>query len=180
MAGQPEADGPIVENYVVTCIDVLGQRERLKEFPTLILNPAADDIDRVNEAVKDTYRRVHAVRTLLHDQLKEPDTRGIDSDWFRSLSPEDAEEFHRMRDCHIECQQFSDTTLFYAPLRNSRGALSLVPVVRMLWACAMSMLINLGRNIAIRGAIDIGAPLVGSSSGYMVRHTTVPTILKAA
>ncbi len=163
MMGQPKPDGPIVENYIVACIDVLGQRERLGAFPTLILNPATSDIDRVNKAVKDTYARVHAVRTLLRNHLEEPDARVIDSDWHKSLSPEDMEEFHRMRDCHIECQQFSDTVVFYAPLRNSSGALSLVPVVRMLWACAMSMLTNLGRKIAIRGAIEIGAALNGTS-----------------
>lgn len=50
-------------------------------------------------------------------------------------------------------------TVFYAPLRSEKDAMTLVPIQRMLWASAMSMLYSLASGIAIRGGIEIGAAL---------------------
>ena len=156
---QAEVDGPRVENYVVACVDVLGQRERLKAFPPLILNPRAEDVERASEAIESTYRRVLVVRDLIRGYLKKQDTLATDTDWYQSLSAEDRAEFHRLRDYRIESQQFSDTVVFHAPLGNSSGMLTLTPIVHMLWASAMTMLASLSERTAIRGAIEIGAAL---------------------
>jgi hypothetical protein len=156
---QPEVGGPVVENYVVACVDVLGQREQLKAFPPLILNPGPEDIASLSEAVRSTYGRVQTVRRLISVYLEKQDTHASDTDWYQSLSPEDRNEFHRLRDHRIESRQFSDTVVFYASLRNSSGMLTLAPVIDMLWAAAMGMLASLGEKIAIRGAIEIGAAL---------------------
>lgn len=146
-----------IANYVVAYIDVLGQRDRLRDFPSLILNLSQQEIERLSHVMRDTYGRVHAVRELFKAHFKEPDTQAEDSAWYKSLSQEQQEEFQRVRYGEIQSQQFSDAIVFYAPLRNVRGALSLVPIVQMFWACAMSMLINLARKIAVRGGIEIGA-----------------------
>lgn len=164
--GQVAVDDAIVENYVVACLDVLGQRERLKTFPPLILSsPGPEDTERVTEAVRNTYGRVLTVRNMILGYLQDQGTLATGTDWYKSLSSEDRAEFHRLRDCRIESEQFSDTVVFYASLRNSSGMLALVPVVSMMWACAMSMLASLGQKIAIRGAIEIGAALSGSEFG---------------
>lgn len=157
MASQHNKEGINIANYVVAYIDVLGQRERLREFPRLVLNLSPKEIDRLSNVMRDTYGRVHAVRELFKEHFKEPDTQAKDSTWYKSLSQEQQEEFQRVRYCEIESQQFADAVVFYAPLRNVRGAMSIVPIVRMFWASAMSMLINLARKIAVRGGIEIGA-----------------------
>lgn len=157
MAKQHKEEGIKVENYVVAFIDVLGQRERLRDFPKLILNLSQQEIEQLSDSMRNTYGRVQAVRELFNTHFKEPDRQPEDFAWYKSLSREQQEEFQRVRYGEIQSQQFSDTLVFYAPLRNVRGALTLVPIVQMFWASAMSMLINLARKIAIRGGIEVGA-----------------------
>ncbi len=149
----------VTKNYVVACIDVLGQEERLRGFPKLIRDTSSDKADKLTMAIKETYGRVNAVRKLIAGFLKEEDEPPSDHSSHQSFTERQKDEFRKIRYARIAVKHFSDMTVFYAPLRSEKGAMTLIPIQRMLWASAMSMLYSFASGIAVRGGIEIGAAL---------------------
>jgi hypothetical protein len=156
MLEHDENGGPsAVSNYVAVYVDVLGQEERLRGFPKIIEESTSREV--VLKALRETYGRVHAVRKLFRDRFAEMERDPKHDAEYAALPDEQKREFMKMRQWRLESQAFSDTILFYATLSNTYGIQSLVPVVKMLYACAMSMLLNLARGVPIRGGVEIGA-----------------------
>lgn len=159
MKNQQGENNMAAKNYVVAYVDILGQEERLKGFPKLIHNLNPEYIDELTRAIKDTYGKVNVVRRLFEGFLKEDNELRIDDSRYQSLSQKQKDEFQRIRYSRIDVRCFSDATVFYAPLRNAKGVLTLVPILQMLCGSAMSILFSLAKGIAIRGGIEIGVAL---------------------
>ena len=122
----------ITKNYVVACIDVLGQEERLRGFPKLVRDTSSDKAGELTMAIKETYGRVNAVRKLVAGFLKEKDEPPDERSWYQSFTEQQKDEFRKIRYARIAVKHFSDMTVFYAPLRSGKGAMTLIPIQRML------------------------------------------------
>jgi len=152
-----EKDSKEVEtsNYAVTYIDVLGQRDRLKQFPKVLLDK--ESLASLDEHIKGTYVRVCKVRDTFKDYFEGHENRPRNYPMYNALSDRQKAEFKKLEGGKLSFQHFSDTIVFYAPLKNVEGELNIRPILLMLSASALSMLINLSRKIPIRGSIEIGA-----------------------
>jgi hypothetical protein len=152
-----------VADHIVTCIDVLGQREKLKNFPRLIHGGVQPEL--LVTALKDTYGRVNRVRQLLETYFAAGNPAPERYPWFSTLSEEQRRDFKRLASYTMNVRHFSDMIVSFSLLCNEDDQPSLAPVVQMLGSCAMSMLFSLAEGIAVRGGVDIGAAAVWPDFG---------------
>ncbi|OHB78408.1 MAG: hypothetical protein A2Z25_22845 [Planctomycetes bacterium RBG_16_55_9] len=89
-------DEIMVKNYVVACVDVLGQEERLRGFPLLIHNMSPEDKDGLTKAIKETYGKVSMVRRLFKQFLKDDEQPPENHSWYQSFPEEQKFEFQKI------------------------------------------------------------------------------------
>jgi hypothetical protein len=146
-------DQVAIEHHVVCIIDVLGQKEALQEWSAL---PKQGESPKFVQALKRSIGTVMAFRRAFADFFAQFEVSHIPPSTLSQL-PADAQQiFRRNSECVLKWQQFSDTFVFYAPLRNASGDVSPTALYRMLSACAMAMLFSLAGKVAIRGGICVG------------------------
>ena len=156
MARNPadDDDQAVVQYYLVCLIDILGQRQRLQEWPQLPSD--GQPSDELVDALKKTVGTVISYREMFETYFSEfsgPPT----SDAFKRLSTEQRKKFLRVKESVISKQQFSDTFVFYTPVMNNYGDISGSALHRLLSAAATVMIVGLASNAPIRGAISVGA-----------------------
>ena len=74
----------------------------------------------------------------------------------------------------MQLQRFADTFVFYEPIVNKCGDLSVLGLERIIGACCWAMIMLLGDKVPIRGAITIG-----SGAELEDRHFYGPALEKA-
>ena len=152
----PNADDTFqLGNYVVCIMDLLGQKEKLKDWDTL---PADGKITpAITAGLKATIGAVEGFYRAFTDYFETQRAATRFSALSLSLmNAADRELYLRQKEFELGVQQFSDTFVFYAPLVNSRSELGVLPVHAILGACSMAMLLSLGAKIPLRGAVHIG------------------------
>jgi hypothetical protein len=148
-----DTNGYSLQYYVVCVIDVLGQQSRLAQWRELPLNGLLDA--KLISALKNTLGIVLGFKDIFERYFKEVSQCTM-PDRIAALSEEQQALYKRYRDCTLKTQQFSDTFVFYAPLQNVFGDLSVIQVHEILGACSMAMLISLAARIPVRGGMSIG------------------------
>lgn len=143
----------IFQNYVVGLIDFLNQGSQLEMLNAIPEND--DQKPQFIDAAKRTIGVVDCFRKAFQELFKQMTARPP-SARRELLNEEQKEDFDRLTAVEIGCQHFSDTTVIYSPLVNSKGALTLHGVHSMLIAAGSTLLSALAAKVAFRGGIEVG------------------------
>jgi hypothetical protein len=139
--------------YVVCLIDVLGQKAKLAQWADLPPSPQAPT--EFIEALKKTAGTVMGFSQIFHDYFYQVTMPGVPPEGITIT--QDMKDLHqRYKECKLGKQQFSDTFVFYSPLCNTAGDVSIVGLYYILSACSMAMLASLATHNPLRGSICIG------------------------
>ena len=161
MKKQNDKNNILIYNYVVTFVDLLGQKAAFEQSPT-ILTP---DVDRnsLTQTLRRTLGKVQTVHSLFksfhgsHQQSEPP--------WLQGRSPEEKLKYKEIKGSPVYSQYFSDSIIFYASLINSEGQINLRSIAEMLSAITICMRISFANGIFFRGGIEIGWATVDPKIG---------------
>lgn len=139
-------------NYVVIYLDILGQVDALKTFPTVLRKNA--DLNSLLKSFSETYGKAHKLRSDIKnyygkfwDQIPKYD----------NLPIQQRETIDRMKGNEIKFQPLSDAIVVYNKLNNFMEEMySIMPIYIMLGGSIMNLLSAFSNKIAIRGGIEIG------------------------
>jgi hypothetical protein len=143
-------------NYVVCIMDLLGQKEKLKDWDTM---PADAQLSpKMTAAIKATIGAVEGFYRgfTTYFEAQKKSTSPLNDLSLFLMNTTEREIYLRQKEVELSVQQFSDTFVFFAPIANSRGELNILSVYAVLGACSMAMLYSLGSKIPLRGAVHIG------------------------
>ena len=144
-----------IRYHVVCLIDILGQKQRFAGWSDI-----PDDFRPTPPfalALQQTVGAVLGFRDMFNDLFETFDKQRISDENLEQLDVEQRQAYERYRDCsRLKTQQFSDTFVFYSPLTNSSGDLTVTPLYRIFGACCISMLSSLIAKLPLRGAVAIG------------------------
>ena len=146
-----------IHNYVVTFLDLLGQKERLAEFPKLIPNRGLTP--ELEKAIQNTYGATFALRETIGSYFKGHELHKVDPKLLEGLTDTQRGLFEKMASSKVHLQYMGDAIVLYSRLTNKHGELNLRSILMMLGGCAVAMLIQFGKENPIRGAIEIGAAM---------------------
>jgi hypothetical protein len=143
----------ILGYYIVSLIDVLGQSHLLDDWGEI---PSSNQIPKeLLGKIKRTAGTVVALGDLLENwfesvsNIRPAGCGRTYEKWLTELAKSSAS-------VKIEIQQFGDTFVFYAPLAESPGRISLVPVFGVLSTCCMMLRLSLSAGVPLRGSVAIG------------------------
>jgi len=143
-----------VRNYVVCVLDLLGQKDKLKEWDELPLAPPLPPA--FINGMKSTIGPVSVFKKSFLEFFKAQQSSTVFTDAALALmTDEEQAQYHRQRDIQLGVEQFSDTFVFYAPIANTAGELQVLPVYAILGACCMAMLMSLAIKVPFRGGVHI-------------------------
>jgi hypothetical protein len=143
-----------IQNYCVLFVDLLGYRKRFKDDGLI---PEFRTDEEKAEFQKKVHERVH----LIDDLRKTADKLVLEatacpSNGMNSLPADQRAEIERLWKTDVRKQFFSDSLVYYLPLGQNPDVPLPVLAVQVLIICSgLLSLLALGRNIAIRGAIDV-------------------------
>jgi hypothetical protein len=152
-AAQPKPDRVTAGFYAVGLIDLLNQGNQLRawdRFPE-----TEEQRSEFRAALRKTVGVVHECRSAFNDYVRAVYPREP-TDWPQPLmTNEQKVEFERLKPDELKCQHFSDTTVLFVPLANGLGEMSAFGLYAMLLGSAGTLLLMLGRGVALRGAVEV-------------------------
>lgn len=147
------------QNYIVTLIDILGQKNILEEHRFLTgttegmaLLGTKDGQDKFKEIQEATYGRVLELRSNFEDALSGFSEK-IQN--IPDVAPEDRVIIEDLAQ-PIPYQFFSDTIIIYAPLASENELKMRYRIASIISACTNIMLVSFARGTFFRGGIEIG------------------------
>lgn len=146
-----------VHNYVVVFLDLLGQKERLAQFPKLI--PSEGLTPELKRVIQDTYGATYKLREMIRMYIEGHEHHKVDTKLLEDLTDSQIDLFMKMTSSKIHFQYMGDAIVLYSRLTNKHGKLNVRSILTMLGNCALAMLLQFGRGDPIRGAIEIGVAM---------------------
>ncbi|MGD0573491.1 MAG: hypothetical protein ABSB11_10815 [Sedimentisphaerales bacterium] len=150
------SDKMMIFNYVVAYLDIMGQKDSLKQLPKVLL--ADTDPNSYMPQIEETYGKTHQIRSLIKHYLEgmQENTKRIGHELFYdNLSDEQRKNIEDMFS-PIEFRYFGDSVAIYSKLTNTGGMLSVNPIYAILPGIAFLMLMGFSNHIVLRGGIDMG------------------------
>lgn len=162
METPPDKNSVLIYNYVVTFVDILGQKAAFEQSPK-ILTPREVHGDSLTQTLRDTLGKVQTVHSLFKSfhgtqQKSNPP-------WVEALSQEKKEQYMKLAGSQLCTQYFSDSIIFYASLINPEGQINLRSIAQMLSAIAICTRVSFAKGIFFRGGIEIGWATVDPEIG---------------
>jgi hypothetical protein len=142
--------------HLVAFIDVLGQRQQLRNLRGL---PDKTDQKKTNdfvELLKKTAGVVEILRELFHDFFESYKKTKTD---IVLLTHEQKKLYRRMKCNQLKSHQFSDFVVLSLSLRDDFNKVPMIGVYFVLTSIASTFLTMLSEGLVIRGGIDIGIGL---------------------
>lgn len=149
------AQGPIITGgyYLVAFIDVLGQRNLLREMHDL---PEKNNKKQMAEFValfKKTVGTVTGMRNLFLNYFK---GSSLEHFILSEFNPEQQKILQQAKSNPLKSHMFSDFVILFLPLRDDVNKVPVSGVYSVLGAIASTFLAMLAIGHAIRGSIDVG------------------------
>ena len=139
-------------NYVVVYLDILGQADALKTFPTILRKDA--DPNSLLKCFSETYGKAHILRSDIKSYYEYIQNQSAK---YNNISVKHREATDRLKGNEIKFQPLSDAIVVYNKLNNSMDEMySIIPIYIMLGGSIMILLSAFSNEIAIRGGIEIG------------------------
>lgn len=150
------------KNYIVTLIDIFGQKELLEEHRFLTettdgraLLKTQDGLNRFCKINKETYGRVIELRENFKDALNTYSKFFLNNPSYNALSPEDQLVGQGIAK-PMSYQFFSDTVVIYAPLSSEDELKMRYRIASTIFSCMEITLLNFSKGTFFRGGIEIG------------------------
>jgi hypothetical protein len=129
-----------IEQYVVSLIDILGQKNKLLELNSLNMK---NDKQRIFDTFQDTYGKIKKFRIHMYEAM-----RWIDNITRKNNPKYDSNE--------IKISSFSDLITSYVSLRDDTNKVSFKGIYYLLFSNGLVFLQMLSEGSALRGGIDMG------------------------
>ena len=149
-------------NYIVTLIDVLGQKEHLEKhrFLTETTEGKAslkteDGQNKFKEIQEETYNKVLGLRRMFENALSIFGKSILNHPAYNTVPPEDQRIITNLAK-PMFYQFFSDTIIIYAPLASKDELKMRYRIATTICACMSTMLIGFACGTFFRGGMEIG------------------------
>ncbi len=150
------SDKKSVNWYLAAFVDVLGQREILRDLRKLPGETDQGEKDRFFQILKDTAGTVEKLRELFH-KFFEASNRSITDP--ERLQPEQKELYNQLKGNPLKSHVFSDFVSLSLSLRDDEYKVPMIGVYSALASTASTFLAMLAGHKVIRGGIDVGIGL---------------------
>ena len=141
--------------YLVAFMDILGQRNLLRELKGLPTTSGQETIDFI-ELLKKTAGSVELLRSLFHSFFESYSQSALPID---KLTKEQKEIYKRLKGNPLTSTMFSDFVALFLSLREDENRVPMSSVYSAIFSAASVFLTMLAGRKAIRGGIDIGIAL---------------------
>ena len=149
-------DGELVlGNYVVCVIDLLGQKGTLAGWSKLPVDGKLTD--QCLQSIKQSLGTVEWFRNAFKNFFESFQPHSSEELAKAGADPQFAARLDSLSAAKVSVQQFSDTFVFYSPLRNDHGDFITGSIYKMFHACCMANLLSLAGRVPFRGGIAVGA-----------------------
>ncbi|MCJ7545147.1 MAG: hypothetical protein MUP47_11425 [Phycisphaerae bacterium] len=143
-------------DYVVCLIDVLGQKDKLKQWARRTEDGqiTGESRNAVKQSVGPLVKFTKDFLDYFHQLRTHPP-----SDLIANLPEEQQKEYHRLRQrcaAAVETERFSDTFVFSSPIQSDHGDYAVSGLCDVLGACCTAMVLSLADGTPVRGGITIG------------------------
>lgn len=141
-----------INYYVVSYIDILGQRERLKRFRGLPDITNESEMKIFSKIVKETFGAVEIFHNTFENYYS-----SFGKDTKIQFTPEQKEIREQIRQGNtVKIQRMSDSVTMYLTVRNDLNKVPCEGIFKMLGACATSFLTSASIGYFVRGGIELG------------------------
>jgi len=143
-----------VQNYLVAFIDLLGQREQMKEL--LFMPPKSEVHAREDFSARMTklMSAVTFVQNCITQHAESANSHHLEK--IEGVDESTQARVQQYRKTELHFQSFSDGIVLFSPLA-SKGHYPLGSAYSILCACASTMLLSLAEGFPFRAGIAIGA-----------------------
>jgi len=142
----------LFQHYLVVFLDILGQRESLRQITALPINEEEKSI--FIDAIKQSLGKVRRIRKYFKDYFDAADSYNPN---INLVAPEHHEEFLASQKFEIFFYGFSDSIVIYIPLMgNDENCTAINGVFSAFVATSGTGLFALSDKIPVRGGLDIG------------------------
>ncbi len=149
--------------HVVCLIDVLGQKDKLKDWD---MQENGEPSQKGFKVVDQTIGTLRTFRDYFLDWFKEM-AEVSDLNEIASLSAEVQAKYHRYSEGEVMFERFSDTFVFHSPVQNSSGDTSVIALAKIMVTCSNTMIESLANfKTPVRGAITIGLGAVLDDNSF--------------
>ncbi len=147
-------DDAWVGHHVVCLIDLMGQQSKLAQWATI--PSGSQPTSEFVKGLKQTVGTILGFQNMFEDYFCEVAKPSVLQAWVDSLPEDKRQIYQRYKYCHLSTQQFGDTFVFYSPVPNANGDVSMVAPFRILLACCWAMIVSLAAKVPFRGAVCVG------------------------
>jgi hypothetical protein len=140
-----------VSNYIVGYFDLLGQSEKLSEYPLV----PTQNTDEFKRWIKSTFGLVSLFKKAFSDFLKS--------------TKQNRSSFYQQQNLSIDkisLKAFSDSIIVYSPILDDPKRIVQVDVYTIIQLAGLIYLLLLSQKIPIRGAIEIGVGMEMEEIGF--------------
>lgn len=145
-------NNPVIDNYAIAFIDLLGQQDLLRKIRELPSNDKENEIFLIR--LKKTYGTVLAMQNSFTDFYDSYKKTHIDDGLLHGENKRIFREFQRSK--QISFQNFSDCVVTYSTLSDDVEKFPIRSIFCMFGALASTFLTCLAGGHPIRGGMDIG------------------------
>ena len=143
------------QNYVVTFLDVLGQREVFKAIEKFQLIEHTDEFKKALGSIH--FDSTHNVKNLRDSFVDFFNQLTVERPIPKGIPQNKMEMFKEMRKSNLKYKTFSDSMQFFASLKTDRfHCIAMNSVLTMLTATGGLLLATLAKKKVYRAGIDIG------------------------
>lgn len=139
----------ILGNFVVACIDILGQQRALEKFDRL--NLTEDNRSEMTIAVTETFGIVLKFRNKFVDFY-----RSIKPEGPNTLTSKQLEVFNQLSVSKIKTQTVSDTVIISTSFLHHENKIPLIAIRAILLSCSAIFIEFLSAGYPLRGGIALG------------------------
>lgn len=131
-----------IESYVLSLIDILGQKKELLKLNELSSKPSINQKE-INNIFNNTYGTIKKFRKHMNEAM----------DWLNKVKDENKKDFNSN---NLEVNSFSDLITSYVSLRDDNDTIQFEGIYFLLFGNGLVFLQMLSEKKPLRGGIDIG------------------------
>jgi hypothetical protein len=140
-----------IEQYLVCFLDLLGQRDKIKEFSNLI---HAKDFVKIKEVADDVINGPLQFQNLFAEGIK--DFSEFDPALLSEITGNDDEVVAWLPENKVKHNRFSDSLFSHVCLPPEKEAAHVIFIAQVLWSAARTFIKGLALRQPLRGAISYG------------------------
>jgi hypothetical protein len=131
-----------IESYVLSLIDILGQKEELLKLNKLCSKPSINK-EEINNIFHNTYGTIKKFRKHMNEAMA----------WLNKVKDDNKNNFNSN---NLEVNSFSDLITSYVSLRDDNDTIQFEGIYFLLFGNGLVFLQMLSEKKPLRGGIDIG------------------------